>query len=398
MSATPRRTFRLTPRGWGLLVVAVILLLFATFTNRREGLFVAVFLILVLALCVASVILQRIPLEVSRRVPPELPCIDDVEVVCELRFGGNLAAVTGWSDETPSEWGVSPSGVMPPAKVQRGGRLGIRYRVRAPQRGRWHIGPFRVTLEDPLGVCASSRAIGESTPVIVRPRIVELTDVAGVSAPGEGRLHDRIRPAAPRADELIAREYRPGDPLRRVHWRATARRGELMVRQEEPQGDPEALLVIDIRPGSSAVDSLIEMAASAAVHLIDRGYRVTTAEQDAGILAIGAENVAAFLSHLATAEGTPVAEPHALVRQLEQRMPRGVPTILVSDSLDRLTALAALGAHGDPALAFVATESPRVRDDAPRPWVVTGLTGRFDVGPSWERMHRSITEHSDVSG
>ena len=45
----------------------------------------------------------------------------------------------------------------------------------------------------------------------------------------------------------MTREYRHGDPMRRVHWAATARHGELMVRQEESVTTPEATIILDQR-------------------------------------------------------------------------------------------------------------------------------------------------------
>jgi hypothetical protein len=55
-------------------------------------------------------------------------------------------------------------------------------------------------------------------------------------------------------DDLMTREYRRGDALRRVHWKATARHGELMVRQEEQRTFPEARLLIDTRSESYGRD------------------------------------------------------------------------------------------------------------------------------------------------
>ena len=103
-------------------------------------------------------------------------------------------------------------------------------------------------------------------------------------------MHGLQRRTHPNSDELIAREYRYGDPLRRVNWAATARRGELMVREEEQRGDPEARVLLDTTlAGRPRVSSLrrehddgpnhafelgIEMAASIGVHLLEHGFRV----------------------------------------------------------------------------------------------------------------------------
>src|SRR5699024_718722 len=107
------------------------------------------------------------------------------------------------------------------------------------------------------------------------------------------------RPASshggPGGDDVIARPYVPGDPLRRVHWKATAHRGEPMVRQEEQDDSRHALVLLDprtqramqgavlgTRSGSRSgrgVDAMFEwavsMTASLVEHLAEQGFSVT---------------------------------------------------------------------------------------------------------------------------
>ena len=80
---------------------------------------------------------------------------------------------------------------------------------------------------------------------------------------------------------MVVREYRRGDDLRRVHWRSTARMGELMVRNEEQLWQARATVILDNRavahrgtgPGSS-LEGAVSAAASVAVHLSSLGYQV----------------------------------------------------------------------------------------------------------------------------
>ena len=85
------------------------------------------------------------------------------------------------------------------------------------------------------------------------------------------------------------RAYRDGDDMRRVHWRATAHHGELMVRREEQPWQSRATLLLDTRTGAHAgqdPDSSLEYAVSAAasigVHLADRGYAVRLVTDEGG--------------------------------------------------------------------------------------------------------------------
>jgi len=81
-------------------------------------------------------------------------------------------------------------------------------------------------------------------------------------------------------DDVIPREYRHGDDLRRVHWKSTARYGELMVRREEQPLKARATVLLDTREighrGSGPASSFewaVSCAASVGVHLMERGYQ-----------------------------------------------------------------------------------------------------------------------------
>jgi uncharacterized protein (DUF58 family) len=94
---------------------------------------------------------------------------------------------------------------------------------------------------------------------------------------GEGGGHTRTADTAGE-DDVIPRPYRDGDELRRVHWRSTARHGELMVRREEQRWRNRAVLLLDTRArahSGSGAGSSFEYAASAiasiGVHLARGG-------------------------------------------------------------------------------------------------------------------------------
>ena len=121
----------------------------------------------------------------------------------------------------------------------------LEYRLRMPRRGVTSIGPLRVGITDPFGLARIDREVGTGHEIVVTPRVTPLDAALGSAASIDGVVHGLQRRSHPNSDELIAREYRYGDPLRRVNWAATARRGELMVREEEQRGDPEARILLD---------------------------------------------------------------------------------------------------------------------------------------------------------
>ena len=103
--------------------------------------------------------------------------------------------------------------------------------------------------------------------------------------------------AAAGEDDIATREYRHGDDLRRVHWRSTARLGELMVRREEQPWQSRATVLLDTRkiahlgdgPASSFEWAVSAAAASAAVHLFRRGYAVRLVTDTGAVVGGGAE-------------------------------------------------------------------------------------------------------------
>ncbi len=99
-------------------------------------------------------------------------------------------------------------------------------------------------------------------------------------APGYGDGRNRSLALAGE-DDVIPRGYRHGDDLRRVHWRSTARYGELMVRREEQPQRAGCTVLLDTRRAAyqgagpdSAFEWAVSGAASALVHMLERGYSV----------------------------------------------------------------------------------------------------------------------------
>jgi uncharacterized protein (DUF58 family)/transglutaminase-like putative cysteine protease len=140
------------------------------------------------------------------------------------------------------------------------------YQLATPGRGLHTVGPLTVTQSDPFGLLARTQTVGEQTSVLVRPRTHWMTghvnagglDVDGAaqaSLPEGGISFQSLRP------------YTPGDDLRLIHWRTTARVGTLMVKRQVDHERPETLVVLDDRVASyRSVDTFedaVEVAASA---------------------------------------------------------------------------------------------------------------------------------------
>jgi uncharacterized protein (DUF58 family) len=131
---------------------------------------------------------------------------------------------------------------------------------------------WEVVSSDPIGLFRSRRACADAEVALVLPRFTSL-----VSQPLTRELEASV--AAPRAGsgtELFGvREYRPGDALRRIHWRSSARHGELVVREYEPPGAQTLGIFCDPSPATEDVaDQVARIAASEAWDCIREGGRV----------------------------------------------------------------------------------------------------------------------------
>jgi len=168
--------------------------------------------------------------------------------------------------------------------LERGQRARAAYRVPTGRRGRFTIGPATIGVSDPFGLARVHWAEGEGDQITVCPRVHDLR--APFGAPWRMRSPSpfvaTFHAPAPEADELLGlREYEVGDDLRRIHWRATARTGELVVREDEAQWQPRATVLLDARERAHDAESFeaaVEAVASVVARLARGGdpYRVVT--------------------------------------------------------------------------------------------------------------------------
>jgi uncharacterized protein (DUF58 family) len=175
--------------------------------------------------------------------------------------------------------GDRPRFVVP--RMRRGDRQEVHYSVRSHVRGRHRLGPLGVRLRDPFGLSTRVAAISGSSDVLVLPKILPL---GGGRPPGSGVGAEGAIPhmvALHGEDDVSIRAYRDGDDLRRIHWPATAKTGELMVRQEDRPARRRAAIVLDSRArghhGSGTSGSFewaVTACASVAAHLLEQAYAV----------------------------------------------------------------------------------------------------------------------------
>jgi uncharacterized protein (DUF58 family) len=269
----------LTTRGRCLLAAGIALAAISLFLGQRDLLRTGIFLGVLPLSAVAVVARTRYRLACTRQVdPPRVESGRTATVRLRLDNVSRLpSGVLLMEDSLPYTLGGRPRFVLD--KVEPHGVRDVTYPVRADVRGRYTVGPLAVRLTDPFGLCELTRAFATTDSLIVTPVVSPLPDVRlGGDWAGSGDSTARSV-AASGTDDAATREYRHGDDLRKVHWRSTARVGELMVRREEQPFQSRATLLLDGRrtahrgdgPGSS-YEYAVSAVASIAVALARAGF------------------------------------------------------------------------------------------------------------------------------
>ncbi|MFE2499791.1 DUF58 domain-containing protein [Streptomyces scopuliridis] len=271
----------LTTRGRSFLAAGVAAAVCAYVLGQSDLLRVGLLLAVLPLLCVAVLYRTRYRVAGSRRLSPSrVPAGSEARV--QLRMDNVTRMPTGLlmlQDHVPYVLGPRPRFVLD--RVEPGGRREVSYRVRSDLRGRYPLGPLQLRLSDPFGMCELTRSFSAYDTLTVVPRTEPLSPVRlGGEASGYGEGRQRSLSLAGE-DDVIPRGYRHGDDLRRVHWRSTARYGELMVRREEQPQRARCTVLLDTRRGAyqgagpdSAFEWAVSGAASALVHLLERGFAV----------------------------------------------------------------------------------------------------------------------------
>lgn len=258
---------------------------------------------------------SRYRLALVRTVSPQLVVAGQPATV-ELTVSNESRTPTGvllLEERLPYVLGTRPRFVL--EGLGHGWRRHATYQVRSELRGQFDIGPMTVRVTDPFGLVELGRTFHATTRLTVTPRTTDLPTIPlGGAWTGSGDNRPRAF-ASGSAEDVTVREYRRGDDLRRVHWRSSARVGELMVRREEQPWQSRATVYLDNRGTShrgqgaaSSLEGAVSAAASIAVHLARQGYTVRL------VTASGDSRETEWHSHTAEASTIPLLEALALVQ------------------------------------------------------------------------------------
>lgn len=422
--ALPAALSGLTTRGRAFLAAGVATAASSVLLGQRDLLRVAVLLVAVPLVAVLVVARARYRVQLSRTVAPaRVDAGSSAAVRLELANLSNLpTGVLLAEEQLPYVLGARPRFVVD--RLDPGARAAVSYTLRSDVRGRWEIGPVRLRLTDPFGMCEVGRSFRATDPLVVVPKVHPLLPLhAAGSWSGSGDSVTRTAAASGEHD-LATREYRYGDDLRRVHWRSTARKGELMVRRDEQPRQLQATVLLDRRAvghrgegPSSSFEWLVSAAASVCHLLVEAGYGVRLVSDDLETGWTGREHVGgvgALLDRLAVVELGGPGELSAATTLLSRAGGDGLVVALLGEvGPDEAHPLASLARQGTTGIALLlrtttwAVLPPRRAGgiDAAREaaagtlelggWSCVEVDARTGVPAAWERL---VARHSAQQG
>jgi uncharacterized protein (DUF58 family) len=281
-------------QGW-LLLASATLFLAVVF---RQGGFLLVSVLLFMLYGVSQIwaryALRRV--EYTRHLSAERAFCGD-EITFEIGLANRKILPLPWVqiDEELDEQLLLPAAVAT-APSHRPGRVVLRnimpvgwyhrvkrvYTIRCTKRGYFSFGPAIIRSGDYFRFRVREMEVANAANLIVYPRIVPLNKIGIPSRDPFGDLRLRRHLFQDPVRVASIREYAPGDPLKRIHWKATARVGRLQTKIFEHTTSTDLAIFFDVRtvkhPFWGEIVQLLETgavaAASIANHAIDHGYRV----------------------------------------------------------------------------------------------------------------------------
>ncbi|HXJ21149.1 MAG TPA: DUF58 domain-containing protein [Polyangia bacterium] len=150
------------------------------------------------------------------------------------------------------------------------------YRHVISRRGRHRLSGFRLATKFPFGLMVRAKQVTAPLELVVYPALAALPPAVLRALPAPRSQASREKGASRHGDLAGLRLFRPGDDPRDIHWRTSARRGVLFVREHEDDLGHEALVELDNHAGAGAqeFELAVSRAATLCVELARRGLAV----------------------------------------------------------------------------------------------------------------------------
>jgi len=240
-----------------------------------------------------------------------------------------------------------PAG-LPGRAISLGGRTERSWLIRTPltRRGHFRIEPLQIRTGDPFGFFESSASVGSGINVTVYPRLepIPLWRLPAANLDGSHAMRERTLQATPLATTV--RPWAPGDAFNRIHWKATARHGDIHVKEFDLEQTADAWIVLDLERRAqmgTGDESTVEVAVRAAAAIADKAlienravgmtvnaHRLAQLQPDRG----GRQHLK-VMQLLAAVDGDGVSPIDEALVATVARIRRGMTAVLVTASLER---------------------------------------------------------------
>jgi uncharacterized protein (DUF58 family) len=165
-------------------------------------------------------------------------------------------------------------------KLPAGRQQETAYRHTMARRGRYRLSGFRLATKFPFGLVQRARAVDDGDDLWVYPALGPVSPALLRGLPGRAAAGPDLAPSR-QGEFRELRAYRPGDEPRDIHWRSSARRGVLLVREMEDEQSRQATVVLDNDPAlasdAAAFERAVSQAAGLCVELARRGFSTALA-------------------------------------------------------------------------------------------------------------------------
>jgi uncharacterized protein (DUF58 family) len=340
-----------------VLIVATILVV-AAFTTGWSFLFYLLYLsILVIGGSYVLVRLGLTDLEAGYAVSQLHGHVGDrMRVTYTLRNGSRL----------PKPWleihnPTTLPGGLPGRAITLPGRSERSWLIRVPltRRGHFRIEPLHIRTGDPFGFFEAAATVGQGVSVIIYPRLEPIPAWRLPSAILEGSHASPVRTLQTTPLATTVRPYAPGDSMNRIHWKTTARHGEIQVKEFDLEQTADAWIILDLQRGiggGRGDESSTEAAIRAAAAIADKAIaenRAVGMTINAGRTAFlpadrGGRQHQKIMQLLAAVEADGSAPLVETLIATVGRLRRGMTAVVVTSSLDPawVRPLASLRARG----------------------------------------------------
>jgi uncharacterized protein (DUF58 family) len=169
-------------------------------------------------------------------------------------------------------------GGLPGRAITLRGRAERSWLIRAPltRRGHFRIEPLHIRTGDPFGFFEASATVGQGISIVVYPRLEALPRWRLPTASLEGSHASPVKTLQTTPMATSVRPYAPGDAMNRIHWKTTARHGEIQVKEFDLEQTADAWIILDLQRGIQAGrgdESTVEAAIRAAASIADRALQ-----------------------------------------------------------------------------------------------------------------------------